>query len=220
MSIEAELRYLVSNQRLLLKDFSNPMIMLQYDLIKLMHTVDIETTNNLGPCYGPWCKPLLSAKDLLVYIPLSHAFCDGYIDDLIAMAVDLEDNVHRSQQALPLSAHSISRPIHNNDDPNRKDTLSLRKFSGKGRPDETKTILGWDVDTWAFRISFSEDKYKLWMVDIETLLTKDSKHKAKTIESTIGRLNHVDHIRQPHSRYVPKVMEKITVPCNLLRNRY
>ena len=53
MNIEAELRCLVLNQRLLLMELFNPIIVLQYDLIKLIHTVDIETINNLGPCYVP-----------------------------------------------------------------------------------------------------------------------------------------------------------------------
>ena len=157
-------------------------------------------------------KPFGSAKDLLVYIPLSTAFYDGYIDDLIAMAVDLDDNVHRSQQALPLSAHSVFRLLHINDDPNRKDTLSLRKLSSEGRPDETKTILGWNVDTRAFRISLSEDKYKRWMIDMASLLTKYAKHKAKTIESTIGRLNHVGHII-PMGRYFLNRLRQLHSRC-------
>lgn len=54
-------------------------------------------------------KPFGSAKDLLVYVPLNYAFCDGYIDDLVSMAVDLQDHVHRSQQALSLSSYSVFR---------------------------------------------------------------------------------------------------------------
>ena len=80
--------------------------------------------------------PFQGAKPLLVHVPLSLAFCDGYIDDLIAMAVDVYDSVARSQHALPLSSHCIIRPIHMADNPNRNDTLSLRKLSGEGRPEE------------------------------------------------------------------------------------
>ena len=84
--------------------------------------------------------PFAKAKPLLIHLPLCHAFYDCYIDDLIAMAVDISDSVARSQQALPLSSHCIFRPLHPNHNPNRNDTLSLRKLEGEGRPEEEKTI--------------------------------------------------------------------------------
>ena len=141
-----------------------------------------------------------TVKDLLVHVPLNHAFCDGYIDDLISFAVDIDDYVQRSQQSLPLISHSIFRPIHTDDPIHRKDTLSLRKLEGEGRPDERKTILGWDVCTRSFRISLATDKYKRWTMGLDKLIQNESKIRAKEIESTVGRLNHVGQ-KLPIARY-------------------
>ena len=132
-----------------------------------------------------------SVKPLLVHEPLSLAFCDGYIDDLIAMAVYVDDSVARSQHALPLSSHCIFRPIYMADNPNRNDNLSLRKLSGKGRPKEHKTVLAWTICTRTFTVCLAEDKHSRWIIEINNLLEPNTKHKAKIIESTIGRFNHV-----------------------------
>ena len=113
--------------------------------------------------------PFVRAKKLLLHLPLCHTFCDGYIDDLIAMAVDIADAVERDQQALPFSSHCIFRPLHPQDNPIRKDTLSLRKLSGEGRPEETKTVLSWEINTRLFTISLAEDKYKRWKIDTNLL---------------------------------------------------
>ena len=102
--------------------------------------------------------PFVRAKKLLLHLPLCHTFCDGYIDDLIAMAVD-----------IPFSSHCIFRPLHPQDNPIRKDTLSLRKLSGEGRPEETKTVLSWEINTRLFTISLAEDKYKRWKIDTNLL---------------------------------------------------
>ena len=116
------------------------------------------------------------------------------------MAVDLDDYVDRSQQALPLSAHVVFRPLHEQEVAKRKDSLSLRKLSGEGRPEESKNILGWVINTRTFRIHLSKDKHTRWINDINILLQKNTKFRAKQVECTIGRLNHVGHIL-PQTRY-------------------
>ena len=69
MHIEVKLRYLVLKQMLLPMEFSNPMIVLQYDLIKLMHTVNINTTNSLELWYDP-LREFLPSLTLGFYVPL------------------------------------------------------------------------------------------------------------------------------------------------------
>lgn len=125
----------------------------------------------------------------MVYVPLLETFCDGYIDDLIAMGLNSDDNIQRSQHALPLAVHTIFRPLHHEETHQRKDPLSLRKLSGEGRPEEHKTILGWRVCTRTFRISLPKEKSTSWIHDINQILTPNQKVKAKTLESTIGRLS-------------------------------
>lgn len=145
--------------------------------------------------------PFSKEKPLLVYLLLCTALCDGYINDLIAMTVDIADAVDRSQQPPLLASHCIFRPLHQHDNPNRNDTQSLlRNFLDEGRPEEEKTILGRHVPTREFNIKLSEDKYKRWIIDIDKLLQTDYKPKQKQIQSMVVCLNHADYIL-PHARY-------------------
>ena len=55
------------------------------------------------------------------------------------------------------------------------------------------------IDTKAFRIYLPKEKMIDWVTSIKEILEKGSTN-SKTLEKTIGRLNHAAHIL-PHSRY-------------------
>ena len=102
--------------------------------------------------------PFAVAKPLHNPIPNRDVFCDGYIDDIISVAVHLKDNVERAQNAAPLIVHAMFRPIDTLDKLTRDDPVSLRKLFGEGTPCEQKTNLGWLVDTRSFRVYLPMEK--------------------------------------------------------------
>jgi hypothetical protein len=87
-------------------------------------------------------------KELAVSIPINDiGKADIYIDDIIGIALDKNDNVNRVSVAIPLAIHCLSRPLDPLDEISRKEIISLKKFAAKGQPSEIKTILGWAVNT-------------------------------------------------------------------------
>ena len=156
--------------------------------------------------------PFTKAKDLAVDIPLREIVYDGYIDDSITAAVDNNDNLQRAQNAIPLVTHVTFRPLAKSETVERDDAISHRKLEGDGTPSEKKIILGWLLDTRAFRIFLPADKAVFWNSEIDRMLANAYKIKSKEMESTVGRLNHVGYI-MPHGRYFLNRLRKLQRRC-------
>ena len=133
-------------------------------------------------------------------MPWKEISFDGYIDDIIAISLNRNENTHKSQEAVPLVVHGVYRPLCKNEPTIRDDPLSLRKLSGEGTPSERKTVLGWLIDTRAFRVFLSPEKAILWTKQIDNVILSKQRISSKTLESLFGRLNHVGFIL-PHARY-------------------
>jgi len=95
----------------------------------------------------PEDEPIVKVRQLSVYIPNRSSIVDGYIDDCLTAAADVEDEVLRSQEAPPLIIHSIFRPVAPNEPIKRDDNISEKKLRGEGQPSEIKTMLGWIINT-------------------------------------------------------------------------
>jgi hypothetical protein len=138
--------------------------------------------------------PFAKTKDLAVKIPINDiGKADIYIDDTIGVALDLNDNVNRVSTAIPLAIHTMARPLDPLDDIPRKEIISLKKFSAEGQPSETKTVLGWFINTRTLTISLPLDKYNAWSQDINNIISTGRVSKS-SMETLIGRLNHVAYL--------------------------
>jgi hypothetical protein len=84
---------------------------------------------------------------------------DIYIDDTIAITPDLPGNTERIMAAVPLAIRTFTRPLDANDEIPRNDIISLKKFQAEARLEETKTVLGWVLNTRTLQISLPIDKY-------------------------------------------------------------
>ena len=122
----------------------------------------------------------------------------------------LDDNnwVHRGQNTASLAVHKLFRPVQQREPLPPNDPASIRKLEGKGTADEKKRLLGWIVDTRIFRIYLPPEKALQWRADIKRILQQGAVGR-KTLESTIGRLNHALHI-------VPQALYFINRIRNLL----
>ena len=144
-------------------------------------------------------NPLLITRPLMVEIPDHDLMCDGYLDDGIMFGVESEVNVKKLTHAGPLVVEAIFRVAGEEFDCNRDPALSASKLAAELRPEVTKLVLGWLLDTDQFRIFLPIEKFLDWSQDIENIIKKEM-IKTKDLESTIGRLNHAGHIL-PLARY-------------------
>ena len=106
--------------------------------------------------------PFASARPLFVPVPYAPAVVDGYIDDLIAVAVAQEDWIDRAQNSAPLAIHAVFSPNNHIDPLPRADAISERILKEIGTPSEVETILEWDINTRKFRIYLPRLKALEW----------------------------------------------------------
>lgn len=95
---------------------------------------------------------------------------DIYIDDSIWIALDSHDNAHWVSYSIPLAIHSISRAYNSLDPIPQKDILSLKKLLAEGHMEESKFVLGWELNTRSLSISLPIDKHRNWMLQISTMI--------------------------------------------------
>jgi hypothetical protein len=100
------------------------------------------------------------SKELAVYTPTNDiGKVDIYIDDTIAITPDFPGNTERIMAAIPLAIRTFTRPLDANDEIPRNDIISLKKFQAEAWLEETKTVLGWVLNTRTLQISLPIDKY-------------------------------------------------------------
>jgi hypothetical protein len=119
---------------------------------------------------------------------------DVYIDDIITIFLDSPSNISRAPSAVPLAIHAVGRPFDPGESPPREPLLSLNKLSAEGAPEETKTILGWTINTRNLTISLPTDKFNSWCHDIDEILHDKTTSTSQSLEQLIGRLNHASQV--------------------------
>jgi hypothetical protein len=91
-----------------------------------------------------------SALPMAVKIPLSSTLrVDGFIDNLISVFLDTEQNRERVPHTVPLAMFVMNCPhVGDRTEPiKRCNILSLPKLFMEGTPDECQVVLGWLLDT-------------------------------------------------------------------------
>lgn len=126
-------------------------------------------------------------------------YADVYIDDIIVTFLDSDGNDERAIDAVPLAIETIGRPLSTTEPIQREPLLATDKLQAEGAPAETKTILGWLVNTRRLTIHLPDDKLQVWSADI-TLIIKHKKCDRKSMEQLVGRLIHASAVI-PLSRY-------------------
>ncbi len=121
------------------------------------------------PILEPADVPLATAEPLSVPLPIDNApKSEVYIDDLFNCY--LHRHLDRGSAILPFILHLLGRPPDTKDPIERDDVLSISKFLAEASPSETKTILGWMVDTRRLLLLLPENKVVGWSASIQSLL--------------------------------------------------
>jgi hypothetical protein len=120
---------------------------------------------------------------------------DGFIDDLINVFPDTEENCARLPHVVPLAIHATSRPHagHDVEPVPRRPLLSDEKLIAEGAPEEIQVVLGWELDCRRLLAALPSDKFDAWTTAILAII-KPEHCSRQDLETIIGRLNHVSFI--------------------------
>jgi hypothetical protein len=150
------------------------------------------------PIYSEGTKT--DARPLQDNIKCNDSYQDGYIDDLIAIVVASSHEIlSKAKHGVPLILDSLFRPLFKEDESHieRVPLLAPDKLIAEGGLTETKTILGWHIDTANLKIKLPLPKAKRYLDEIDKLLRKSSQKQIispKELEKLIGKLVHVTQI--------------------------
>jgi hypothetical protein len=140
--------------------------------------------------------PLEKGRTMSVLVPETKGGkVDGFIDDLINVFLDSEENCARQPHVVPLAMHITSRPHagEGKEPIPRRPILSQPKLVAEGSPAEVQVVLGWKVDTRRLEVSLPRDKFDAWMLDLR--VSRESKRvDRKELERLLGRLNHAAYV--------------------------
>ena len=108
---------------------------------------------------------------LAITMPIEdHRKVDVYIDNTSTVIPDLGNNRERGAAAVPLAIHTVGRPIHGDEPLPRDDLMALKKLLAEGGLEETKTLLGWFLNTRWLLITLPDAKFHAWKNSILKIL--------------------------------------------------
>jgi hypothetical protein len=134
--------------------------------------------------------PYSSAKEFDVFLPPDDfGKVDIFIDDSLAITIDLGHNRYRAIQSMLLAIHVLCQPMDPNEHVMREDCLSLSKLAEESQMSKKFTVLGWDINTRLLTIALPKKKFQRWNKDLDDIILR-KKVSFALLESTIGHLNH------------------------------
>jgi hypothetical protein len=162
------------------------------------------------PSTEPDNVPIAPARPLAVQIPVgSTARTDGFINDLITVALDTEQNNAREAHTVPLAIHVTSRPHAGVNEPiTRQSILAQAKLIAEGTPAEIQIVLGWLLDTRRLLLSLPSDKHTAWRAEILQILA-DRSATFGNLDLTVGKLNHAAYVIPLSRHFLNRVRERI-----------
>jgi hypothetical protein len=148
----------------------------------------------LVPKRLPPDTPFNDVLPLAIEIPINDkGKGDIYIDDTIFICLDLGNNIERIAKAAPLAFAAITRPLLESEPLPRNSMISEKKFMAEAAFEESKTILGWIINTRSFTIHLPENKFISWCSSIDSVVSSKNA-SAKSLHSIEGRLNNAAYI--------------------------
>jgi hypothetical protein len=134
------------------------------------------------------------ARQISVDVPNNGAGkSDNYINDMIPVCVDINDNAENCSTADALALALLSHHFDPNKPLAHEVLMSMAKLMGEGCFKEIKRVLGWILDTRHLLASLSSNKFTLWSAGLKlrincgTLLSSGQ-------EALVGNLKHVGYL--------------------------
>ena len=136
--------------------------------------------------------PFAEARDLCVEMPIEdRGKCDGYIDDLMSVCVDIGNNLARLIAAPCTIIHAFSHAATVNDAfLSREDMVAIDKCVAEGAPAEVRICLGWQMNTRALLVSLPSHKCTAWSSQVNNFIIRKTA-KYDEITSVLRRLENI-----------------------------
>ena len=158
--------------------------------------------------------PFEQSLPLVVDVPLSNVGkADVYLDDIIPVILDENDNFAGGRLAPALAIHLVSRELNCNEPLPRHPMMSLTKLKAEGALEETKIVLGWKLDTQRLQISLPDHKALAWCASINKLLS-EKKSTFKELESLVGRLTHISMVIKSILHFLSRIRSLMSAAKN------
>ena len=157
-----------------------------HNKIRSNYIAKIPTAVELDPSI-----PFAQARDLIVDMPTEdEGKTDCFVDDLISVAVDINDNLDRLRAAPCTILHAVAHSSSNHTHLKRDNLIADDKNDAEGAPEEQKTCLGWLLDTRRLTVSLPTHKFKAWSQQIHDMMDQKTVSE-KLLASVLGRLENV-----------------------------
>ena len=137
--------------------------------------------------------PYAQARKLSVDLPVEdNGKADVFVDDIISVAPDINDNLQRLRAASCTVLHAFAHKASSSSSSSikRDNLVADDKNEAEGAPEELKIVLGWTLDSRRLLVKLPFHKWKAWKSQIESAL-KGSSIDEKTLSSIVGRLENV-----------------------------
>ena len=156
------------------------------------NTVQSEYVTNIPPPKPlPEDIPYAMARSLSVSLENEpSAKADVFVDDIMSIAVDHNDNLTRLATAPCTVIHAIAHKACGQTYLKRQDLISAEKNEAEGAPEEVKICLGWLFNTRKLLISLPTHKFEAWDAQICSII-KAKSVSFKLLETVLGRLENV-----------------------------
>jgi hypothetical protein len=123
--------------------------------------------------------------------PDTLPMCDVFLDDTFCAMLERDWRLGRA--ILPYIIKFFGRPKDPDEPLVRDACLSMTKFLAEATPEETKVVLGWQLDTRRMTIALPPNKANGWSASIDKILTERTA-PAKDLEQLVGRLEHASYV--------------------------
>jgi len=139
---------------------------------------------------------------------------DVFLEDVFSTVPQLDGDLpgDRGAQAALLAEDVLGRPLlpDGGESLPRDKVLAIDKANVEGTPTERLIVLGWMIDTRRLLISLPTDKFTAWTANINNfLLSKGRRVKLRTLETTVGRLQHVANIMVKGNHFLDRLRSAV-----------
>jgi len=138
--------------------------------------------------------PFAQARSLSVELPDEDwGKADVYVDDIISIAVDINDNLDRVIKAPITVIQAVAHRANCTGGIERDPMVEKKKTEIEGPAEELKICLGWIIDTRRLLVSLPHHKYIAWTSQIDNILQNKTVSNT-TLMSILGRLENVAQV--------------------------
>jgi hypothetical protein len=173
-------------------DLSNEIPLCEWDSSSLRNPGQPKTPN---PNLLDDKVPIAQGRSLAVSIPTTvTGRTDSFIDDLIRVFLDTDNNRKTQPHAVPLAVFVSNRPHAGEAEPvPRRQNLLGPKLEAKGTPAELQIVLGWEMNTRILLVILPFDKFVAWTSDISNVI-RTQRVTFGGLHTLVGRLNHALYV--------------------------